>query len=227
MMKRLAILLLGLSVLVTSIKHEKPTQWPLEISIASQEGSVVNLRIQNLGGQDVHLFSRASILDPNPIRKVNLTTLDGKSIIDSTVTQRQLNIHVGTKVPFIGAHARVALENLDKRSFDTLRKKKSITTTIDLADLYDIQQGGSFVLSGEGGILWAWHGNTKLAGEAPYRINPLNITVPKLPPRPKINTAYMSDCVGTKYEDLKKAEAVCAMLSTVAGNSAIHGDPDQ
>lgn len=108
-----------------------------------------------------------------------------------------------------------------------LKKKKSLTTTIDIAELYDVQKGGSFVLSGEGGIPWAWHGKTKLVGEAPYRIAPLNITLPKLPPKPKINTAYMSDCVGTKYEELKKAEAVCAMLSIVAGNAALHGDAEQ
>lgn len=227
-MKCCALIIASLSVLVTSKSHEKPTEWPLEVSIESQEGSLVNLRIDNHGGSDVHLFSRASILDPNPIRKLNLTTLEGKSIFTSTSTY-QLPTHIcsGAKVPFIGAHARVALENLDKKSFSMLKKNKFITTSIDLAYLYDIQQGGSFVLSGEGGIPWAWHGNTRLAGEAPYRIPPINITVQKLPLKPKINTAYMSDCVGAKYDDLKKAEAVCAMLSIVSGNSALHGDPDQ
>jgi deuterolysin len=130
-------------------------------------------------------------------------------------------------VKYIGAHARVALEKLNEKSFEKLTKKGQIEVSIDLADLYDISEGGTFEVSGDSKIPWAKKKSTKLEGESLYTTNKLNITVPKQPPKMKENTLLMSDCWGQKYDDTRKAEAVCAMLAVVAGTAALHGDAEQ
>jgi Deuterolysin metalloprotease (M35) family len=130
-------------------------------------------------------------------------------------------------VKYIGAHARVAQENLNKESFEKLKKKGHVEVSIDLADFYDIHDGGAFEVFGNSKIPWAWAKSTKLEGESLYTTNKLTINVPKMAPKPRENTILMSDCSGQRYEDTRKAEAVCAMLAVVTGNAAMHGDSDQ
>jgi deuterolysin len=121
----------------------------------------------------------------------------------------------------------VALENLNSTSFDVLKRKDHIEVSINLADLYDVSEGGTFEVSGDNKIPWSWIKSTKLEGESIYTTNTLTITIPKAPPKPKQNTVLMSDCFAEKYQETRKAEAVCSMLSIVAGTSALHGDSEQ
>jgi hypothetical protein len=51
---------------------------PIEVTLAAKGGSLVEVQITNIGGSDVNLFQRATILDPNPNRKVNISALQGK-----------------------------------------------------------------------------------------------------------------------------------------------------
>jgi deuterolysin len=211
---------------LTVAKKLKETSYPVEVSLKAVEGSVVNVTIANKGGKDINLFSRATILDPNPVRKLNLTSPTGKDSTQSHVRDN-LSMNSGKRVPYIGAHARVALENLNKQSFEKLKHHGQIEVSIDLADLYDIREGGTYEVSGDSSIAWAWAKSTKLEGDSRYTTNALTITVPKLPPKPKQATLLMSDCTGQRRDDTKKAEAVCAMLAVVAGTSAKYGDAEQ
>jgi len=99
--------------------------------------------------------------------------------------------------------------------------------SIDLADIFDLSQGGTYLVSGSGKIPWAWHKTTKLEGGALYQTNNLTITVPPSMPKLKMATRLMSDCAGYRYAETKKAEAVCAMMAVVAGNAAMYGDNEQ
>jgi deuterolysin len=116
---------------------------------------------------------------------------------------------------------------LNKDSFEKLKHHGQIQVSIDLAELYDIREGGTYEVSGDSTIAWAWAKSTKLEGDSRYTTNSLTVTIPKLPPKPKQNTVLMSDCRGQRFDDTKKAEAVCAMLSVVAGTSARYGDAEQ
>jgi deuterolysin len=136
-------------------------------------------------------------------------------------------LDAGEAVKFIGAHARVALDKLNKKSFETLKKKGNVEVSIDLADLYDISEGGTFEVMGDSKIPWAKKKSTKLEGDSLYTTNKLTITVPKQAPKVKLNTVLMSDCAGQRYADTRKAEAVCAMLSVVTATSALYGDAEQ
>jgi hypothetical protein len=51
---------------------------PVEVTLAAMGGSLVEVQITNIGGSDLNLFQRATILDPNPNRKVDISTSGGK-----------------------------------------------------------------------------------------------------------------------------------------------------
>jgi hypothetical protein len=77
-MKVTPIIIAGLAVLVTAKRAQKDSSnYPIEVSLESLEGSVVKVKISNLGPNEVNLFSRASILDPNPVHKLNLSSTNG------------------------------------------------------------------------------------------------------------------------------------------------------
>jgi hypothetical protein len=77
-MKLSLIATASLAAFVVAKKKEKDSNYPIEVSLEAQEGSVVKVKISNLGPNEVNLFSRASILDPNPVRKLNLSSINGK-----------------------------------------------------------------------------------------------------------------------------------------------------
>jgi hypothetical protein len=52
--------------------------WPVEVILTAKGDSLVELQITNRGGSDVNLFQRATILDSNPNRKVNVSALEGQ-----------------------------------------------------------------------------------------------------------------------------------------------------
>jgi hypothetical protein len=76
-MKVSPFIIVGLASLVEAGK-KRDGNYPIEVSLKAQEGSVVRVKISNQGGYDINLFSRATILDPNPVHKLNLTTVNGK-----------------------------------------------------------------------------------------------------------------------------------------------------
>jgi hypothetical protein len=68
------------AVFAVVVAHKKKVDWtnyPVEVSIEAMEGSVVKVKIENLGPHQVNMFSRASLLDPNPVRKLNVTLPNG------------------------------------------------------------------------------------------------------------------------------------------------------
>lgn len=82
---RLSIPLL-LAALATGVltKKSKPKEpevidpnYPIKVELKSKKGSVIKIKVTNKGKDEINLFKRASILDPNPIRKLNLTSNDG------------------------------------------------------------------------------------------------------------------------------------------------------
>jgi deuterolysin len=133
----------------------------------------------------------------------------------------------GQHVKYIGIHPRIATDNLTTSSFHNLRSLETHVMSIDLAEIFDLSNGGTFNVSGHGKIDWAWHKKTKIEGVAPYETNTLTMTLPPLPPKPKMATKLTSDCAGSRYTETKSAEAVCAMLSAVAGNEAMFGNAER
>ena len=93
-MKLSLIFITGIAALVAAKKKQKDSNYPIEISLEAQEGSVVRVKISNLGPNDVNLFNRASILDPNPVRKLNVTTTNGTNkVTDMAYTETHMADH--------------------------------------------------------------------------------------------------------------------------------------
>jgi deuterolysin len=127
----------------------------------------------------------------------------------------------------VGAHARVANEELSKKSFKKLKKGKSAEFVFDVADLYDIHEGGNYTLKAQGAIPWATKKSTKIIGSAPFNTNELNIKVDRIV---KMKTSQQkmvleSDCVDGRLQATKAASAVCSYLAENAASAARWGDP--
>lgn len=139
---------------------------------------------------------------------------------------------LGEPVKFVGAHARVSREKLDKKSFDSLGKDKSLNVTFDISDMYDLSAGGKFIITAEGGVPWAKAKKTDLVGTAPYTIGQTTVEVDRkvLAVKKKLasqKTVLMSDCAAERLDRTREANAVCSMLATVAGHQALNGDAEQ
>ncbi|KAF2667275.1 hypothetical protein BT63DRAFT_426174 [Microthyrium microscopicum] len=211
----LQLLVASLALTAAAKKSKKPNEnhIPFDVKIAHVEGTEVTVTVTNKWKKDVNVFKRMNILDSNPVQKVNVTRADG------------------TPARFIGAHARLNTEKLDKASFDHLGRKKSTKITFDLSHIYDLSEGGKFEVHAEGGLPWAKKKKTDIVGTAPYKTEKLTIDVDKeaLASKKTISqkTVIQSDCSGDRLERTREANAVCAMLATMAGWSAVNGDAAQ
>lgn len=58
-------------------KKNNENHIPVDVRVANIEGTEITVTLTNRWKKDVNLFKRMSILDPNPIKKVNITTENG------------------------------------------------------------------------------------------------------------------------------------------------------
>jgi deuterolysin len=129
-------------------------------------------------------------------------------------------------VRFIGAHARISRDNLSTDSFVTVKRKQSVDVKFDLARLYDIREGGQFIVVAGGGIPWAKKHSTTILGTAPFTSNNLTISVGKSSKIPLAKNVLQSDCVDGRFDATRAANNACAMISMVAGIKALTGEPE-
>ena len=76
-------------------KKSKPKQpevidenYPIRVELKSKKGSQVTVKVTNSGKDEINFYKRASVLDPNPVHKLDLITADGmRSVLrnDETV----------------------------------------------------------------------------------------------------------------------------------------------
>jgi deuterolysin len=106
-----------------------------------------------------------------------------------------------------------------------------VNVTFDLAELFDLGEGGQFEIQAEGGIPWAKKKSTKLVGTAPYKTNKLMVDVE---PTHLLSTKFgqrktmlQSDCIASRLDVSLRANAVCSMLSSMAAQAAVTGDKEQ
>jgi deuterolysin len=120
----------------------------------------------------------------------------------------------------------VAQEELSKKSFKTLKKGKSAEVVFDVADLYNINEGGNYTLTAQGAIPWARKKSTKLVGSAPFVSNELKIKVDRIVKKKYQQKMVLeSDCVDGRLAATRSASAVCSYLAENAALVARNGDP--
>ena len=80
----LPLLVSALAVGATAKKDKKPNEnhIPFDVKIVHTEGTQVTVTLTNKWKSDVNLFKRMSILDPNPVEKVNITSANGTQVLN-------------------------------------------------------------------------------------------------------------------------------------------------
>jgi len=143
------------------------------------------------------------------------------------------------EVDFEGIYLHVLRTGLDEDAFTTVGAKESVEVEFDVAQLYNLREGGEYTIHAEGAIPYAEVGSTDLSGGAlGYSSNVLKTTVDgneaagikllsetfleKLQKRDG-QTTVSRDCTGTKDSATRAALVGCAKLATVAAEAAVNG----
>jgi hypothetical protein len=97
--------------------------------------------------------------------------------------------------------------------------------------LFDVTEGGVFEVFSEGKIPFAAKGSTELVGTGIYASNKITMNITK-GARPSLETlsqktVLQADCIADRAQQTIDANALCALISTVAGHAAVMGDPEQ
>ncbi|TLD34786.1 neutral protease 2 [Venturia nashicola] len=198
----------------------KPTKKPdppaqVEVTLTPQSGSLVQVSIKNVSKKKYDFFQRGSLLDENPIHKL------------------QVRSSSGGETSFIGVHPRVRQDGtLKKESFRSLKEGKSVEYTLDAAKLYDLSAGGAFEISAEGVLPYSQPGKKKISGEATYKSNTVTLNVNsdevKQAKRDLERRNRMQpDCTAARRDQASNALAVCSNIAFVAGEKALKGSVDQ
>jgi deuterolysin len=97
---------------------------------------------------------------------------------------------------------------------------------LDVAHLYDVSEGGEFEVLSQGTIPFAVQDSTLLTGTAAFSSNLIKLNIVKGTRKPLERTVLQGDCTGSRYRDTVDANAMCALMSSLAGYSALKGDPE-
>ncbi|KAF2401259.1 hypothetical protein EJ06DRAFT_384120 [Trichodelitschia bisporula] len=207
----LAASLVGLAC-AKPVKDDGPEKI-LDLRLEALEGSLLRGTLVNKGKKDIRLFTRSTILDPNPVRKV--------SILSPKDQPR-----------FIGVRARVSHDNVSDESLILIKRNKPFNFIFDVAHTYDLSKGGAFDIIAEGIIPYAEKKSNDLTGQAAYRSNRLTVhvngTTAHLAKRALEERATVErDCVGDRALIADTARQACAMVAIAAAQSALTGDANQ
>jgi hypothetical protein len=85
---RLSIPLLLIALAAGSLSKKSTTEdstdnYPVAVELKQKKGSLITVKLTNRGKEEINFFTRATILDPNPVHKVNITSTDGMSLPSS------------------------------------------------------------------------------------------------------------------------------------------------
>ncbi|KAE9985677.1 hypothetical protein EG328_007091 [Venturia inaequalis] len=187
----------------------------VEVTLTPQSGSLLKVSVRNVSKQKLDFFQRGSLLDENPIHKLQVRSASGE------------------ESSFIGVHPRVRQDGpLNKESFRSLKGGKSFEYTLDAAELYDLTAGGAFEISTEGLLPYSKPGKNLISGEATYKSNTVTLNVNSDDAKHakgdlERRNRMQPDCTARRREQASNALAVCASIAYVAGEMALKGSVEQ
>ena len=142
----------------------------------------------------------------------------------------------GIEVAFTGIHPRGPNTNLPKDSFTTLTPNASFDTTIDVADVHDVVEGGTYKVFSAGRIRLAAAistspNTTELAGSITYQSNTIDLSISSVAIARRANpivsleerTKIQSDCTGAQDTALKQALTNVEILAFRTAGEALNG----
>lgn len=186
---------------------------PLSVKLTHTEDSKVKVALTNAAEIDYKLFYKESFLDDAPIDKLTVTSS-------------------AAPAPFTGLFQRMAYTNLPEEVFKTIKAGETIEVEIELAELYELSETGTYTVSTAGGFLYAEEGSTELTGDVlaysgeaisvdvdAEKAATVSTAVSKLTKR----TAVQSDCTGTRGSAIRTAISNCRSLASNAATAAASG----
>ncbi|KAH7311629.1 metallo-endopeptidase [Stachybotrys elegans] len=200
----------GLAALVSvalAAPSRAPT--PLDIKLEMVGNSAVKATVTNVGKNSLKLLKTGTFLDTSAVERVTVTS-DAK------------------KLDFDGIKLRIAIDSLTEDSFQRIGASESIEVTFDVAEVYDLSQGGIFKIASSGVISAAEEDDTKLVKSVPYWSNEVEADVngeeasfARIAFHQK--RVIVQDCTGTRGTVTTTALSNCASLARAASTAASSG----
>ena len=126
----------------------------------------------------------------------------------------------------------MATTGLDEEVFKTIMAGETLEVEIEMAELYELTETGTYSVSTAGNFLYAEEGSTELTGELlPYTSESITVDVDS-EKAAKIETAVarltkrtivQADCTGTRGTAIRNAISNCRSIATTAANAAAGG----
>jgi deuterolysin len=126
----------------------------------------------------------------------------------------------------------MATTGLDEEVFKTIMAGETLEVEIEMAELYELTETGTYSVSTAGNFLYAEEGSTELTGELlPYTSEAITVDVDS-EKAAKIETAVarltkrtivQADCTGTRGTAIRSAISSCRSIATAAANAAAGG----
>ena len=186
---------------------------PLSVKLTHTEDSKVKVSLTNTAETSYKLFYKESFLDDAPNDKFTITSSSAPA-------------------PFVGLYQRMAYTDLPEDVFKTIKAGETIEVEIELAELYELSETGTYSVSTAGGFLYAEEGSTELTGDVlAYSGEAISVdvdsekaagiqtAVSKLSKR----TIVQSDCTGTRGTAIRTAISNCRSLASNAATAAASG----
>ncbi|CZT52992.1 probable Neutral protease 2 homolog SNOG_10522 [Rhynchosporium secalis] len=171
--------------------------------------------VKNVGAQDLNLLTPGTFLDTAPVQK--LSVVDEKN----------------APVAFTGILRRMESTSLAPKYFKFLKAGEVFTTTINTAEVHDLQKSGTYSFSAEGAMRFAIGESTELSGEAvAFKSNTLKMPVDgaaaaRIPRAIDTTidkrTVLQSGCSAAQSASTRNALSSCASLARAAATAATSG----
>ncbi|KAF2719004.1 neutral protease 2-like protein [Polychaeton citri CBS 116435] len=189
---------------------------PLEVKLAKTGNSKVKATVTNTGSISYKLLYKGTLLDNAPVDKLYVSSKQSKTPLDG------------------GVKLRLATANLSEDAFLPIAAGQTMEFDIDLAELYDVSQTGTYNVLASGAIPFAKTSSTDLSGKLSYSSNVLSIDVDgveaskvsKLVTSKSVSkrSKYQGDCSSDRQSAIFTALDNCASLANSASSAALSGD---
>ncbi|KAH8177827.1 deuterolysin metalloprotease (M35) family protein [Sarocladium implicatum] len=182
---------------------------PLDVKLELQGNSEVKAVVTNQGERDLKVLRLGTLLDSTPVEKVAVLSARGQ-------------------VPFGGIKLRLIDSSLPDDAFEAIPAGGSLSVTFDLAEVYDLSDGGPFNITSSGALSYAEVGSNELTGSAPYSSNVLQASIDGILAA-SVRVSFLSkrvhnqDCKGERLEVTKTALGDCESMSRAASEVAMSG----
>ncbi|OJJ02235.1 hypothetical protein ASPVEDRAFT_663820 [Aspergillus versicolor CBS 583.65] len=174
-----------------------------DVAIETLGNTTVRAEITNLGSEGVRLSQRGGILDHVPTKKVIVQGGDS----DPT---------------FIGAHVEYILAHLTADGFVEVAPNKTVASTFDIADIYDLTPGQEYTAVAKGALEYTTLDNKSKFRTAKYTSNNISFTAPADLTR-RMEQRSVLECSDENKAAVQEAILRAAKMATAAAKDARTG----